>query len=131
MLNDKLFKAISLGGVLGALISLPTATGAQVPGGTLDPTTIPKYVTPLVIPPPMPLTAVLLEPDPDNGDADTEVDYYEIAVRQFTQQVLPAGFPATTLWGYGSVQYPGTAAEGGSFNNPSFTVEAVKSSPAD
>jgi FtsP/CotA-like multicopper oxidase with cupredoxin domain len=45
-------------------------------------------------------------------------DYYEIAVRQFTQQILPAGMPATTVWGYGSVNHPG------SFNYPAFTIEA-------
>ncbi len=31
-------------------------------------------------------------------------------------QVLPPGFPKTTVWGYGSIQHPGTVAEGGSFN---------------
>ncbi len=30
------------------------AIAVPLPGGTLDPTTIPKYVTPLVIPPQMP-----------------------------------------------------------------------------
>ena len=34
-----------------ALASLPSAQAVPVPGGTLDPLTIPKYVTPLVIPP--------------------------------------------------------------------------------
>ena len=29
------------------------------------------------------------------------VDYYEISMRQFAQQILPAGMPATTVWGYG------------------------------
>ena len=46
------------------------------------------------------------------------VDYYEIAVRQFRQQVLPPGMPKTTVWGYGSVDHPDT------FNYPAFTVEA-------
>src|SRR5512144_1196244 len=45
-------------------------------------------------------------------------DYYEIAVRQFTQQILLAGMPATTVWGYGSVNHAG------SFNYPAFTMEA-------
>lgn len=81
--------------------------GAQlVPGGSLDPMSIRKYVTPLVIPPQMPRTS--------GGRAD----YYEIAVRQFVQQVLPAGMPSTTVWSYGSVNHPGT------FNYPAFTIEA-------
>ena len=32
------------------------------------------------------------------------VDYYEISMKQFAQQILPAGLPATTVWGYGAVQ---------------------------
>ena len=67
-----------------------TAAMAQpVPGGTLDPLTIPKYVTPLVIPP------VLF--DDQGGSSPINAS---VALRQFTQQVLPAGFPSTTLWGY-------------------------------
>ena len=74
--------------------------------GSLHPLSIRKYVTPLVIPPQMPFTS--------RGS----VDYYEIAVRQFRQQILPCGLPATTVWGYGSVNHPG------SFNYPAFTIEA-------
>jgi bilirubin oxidase len=98
--------------VLGGRV-LPHAL-AQLPGGTLDPTTIPKYVSQLVIPPVMPpLTAV------QSGD----IDRYAIAVRQFPQQILPAGMPATTVWGYGSSPHRGT------FNYPSFTVEARADRP--
>jgi spore coat protein A len=32
------------------------------------------------------------------------VDYYEISMRQFQQQILPAGLPKTTVWGYGAVK---------------------------
>jgi bilirubin oxidase len=46
------------------------------------------------------------------------VDYYELAVRQFRQQILPAGQPMTTVWSYGSATHPGT------FNYPAFTIEA-------
>jgi spore coat protein A, manganese oxidase len=85
---------------------------AAIPGGTLDPTTVPKYVTPLVIPPAMPRTAA---PPAVRG-----VDYYEIAVRQFRQFVLPESMGRqTTVWSYGSVGHPG------SFNYPAFTVEAT------
>ena len=57
-----------------------------VPGGTLDPLTIPKYVTPLVIPP------VLF----DAGGASM---YVEVSLRQINQQVLPAGFPRNPAMG--------------------------------
>jgi bilirubin oxidase len=82
----------------------------------LGPALIPKYVDPLVIPPAMPRTAVL------TGKGGP-VDYYEIAVRQFSQQVLPPGFPATTVWSYGSVNHPGT------FKYPAFTIEARHNRP--
>ncbi|MGH8940096.1 MAG: bilirubin oxidase, partial [Actinomycetes bacterium] len=73
---------------------------------------IPKYVTPLVIPPAMPPTAA---PPAVRG-----VDYYEIAVRQFSQHILPQsmGLQPTTVWSYGSADHPA------SFNYPAFTIEA-------
>src|SRR6188474_1112580 len=86
---------------------------AQTGAVTLDPGTIPKYQLPLVIPPAMPRTAKLRAPG-----GNKSIDYYEIAVRQFSQQILPPGLPPTTVWGYGSVNHPGT------FNYPSFTIEA-------
>jgi FtsP/CotA-like multicopper oxidase with cupredoxin domain len=80
----------------------------QVAGGTLPPDVIPKFVTPLVIPPAMPLA----------GNSPT-ADFYQIAVRQFAQQILPRPHRRTTVWGYGSLTDPRT------FNYPSFTVEAT------
>jgi bilirubin oxidase len=83
-------------------------------GGILDARTIPKYVTPLVIPPVMPRSPSA----PQLKSAG--IDYYEIAVRQFEQQILPTstGVGTTTVWSYGSVNHPGT------FNYPAFTIEA-------
>lgn len=92
---------------------------AQLPGGTLAPAAIPKYQTPLVIPPAMPRTSILKL---KNGQS---IDYYEIAVRQFQQQILPPGLPATTVWSYGSRKAPGTVGAGGSFNYPALTIEAL------
>jgi len=96
-----------------ALSIAPLAWADPVPGGSLDPTTIPKYRSSLTIPPAMPKTGVL-----QGG-----IDYYEIAVRQFQQQVLPTGMPKTTVWSYGSVNHPGT------FNYPSWTIEAEVDRP--
>ncbi|MFZ3168295.1 MAG: multicopper oxidase [Candidatus Methanoperedens sp.] len=95
--------ALAFGGSFMKYIQL---ADAQIPEGSLDPTTIDKYVTKLVIPPEMPPTAV------------GKVKYYEIAVRQFQQQILPPNLPLTTVWSYGSVNHPGT------FNYPAFTIEA-------
>src|SRR5215203_3678708 len=110
-------------GVAGASTFLPwraivdRAYAEAIPGGTLDPALLPKYVTPLVIPPAMPRTAKL------PVQMDKNIDYYEIGVRQFRQQVLPVGWPTTTVWGYGSVNHQGT------FNYPSFTIEAKYAAP--
>jgi FtsP/CotA-like multicopper oxidase with cupredoxin domain len=91
---------------------------AQVPGGSLDPAAIPKFRTPLLIPPVMPKAAVLRQ------RSGKKIDYYEISVRQFAQQVLPAGLPATTVWGYGAVN--GDASRNALLvhNAPSLTIEA-------
>ena len=85
---------------------------AALPGGTLDPTTIPKFTAPLVKPPAMPPVKTGLVPYD-----------YEIAVRQFQQQILPAGLPKTTVWSYGVDAIPGT------FNYPAFTIEAQFNQP--
>ncbi len=56
------------------------------------------------------------------------IDVYEISMRQFAQQVLPAGLPATMVWGYGPV-----AAERSNepliHNAPSLTIEAKWNRP--
>jgi FtsP/CotA-like multicopper oxidase with cupredoxin domain len=80
----------------------------------LDPLTIPKYVDPLVIPP------VLAPVSETDG-----VPRYEIAVRQFQQQILPAGFPPTTVFGYGSLGDTST------FNSPAFTIETRTDHPLE
>ena len=82
--------------------------------GLLDPQSIPKFVAPLPIPPAMPRSG-------RRGGGD----YYEIAVRQFRQHVLPPGMGLgpTTVWGFGSERHRG------SFSYPAFTVEAVWGRP--
>ena len=74
---------------------------AQIPGGTLHPTLIPKYQTPLLIPPVMPRAGTI------TLRGGKPADYYEISMRQITEQILPAGLPATTVWGYGAVKGQG------------------------
>lgn len=105
-------RTISTGLLAAATVMLNSGPvmAIPLPGGTLDPTTIPKYVTPLVIPPVMPKNT-------SNG-AD-----YEIAVRQFQQQILPTGFPTTTVMSYGEEGQPST------FYYPAFTVENTVDTP--
>jgi FtsP/CotA-like multicopper oxidase with cupredoxin domain len=85
--------------------------GAAIPGGTLDPDLIPKYENSLIVPPAMPRTSEI------GQEGGEKIDYYEIAVRQFEQD------------SYGSVDHPGTVAEGGTFNYPALTIEATHGKP--
>jgi spore coat protein A, manganese oxidase len=102
-------------------MSAPVAL-AQVPGGTLDPSDVAKFVTPMLVPPVMPRAAVITAP------GGKPVDYYEISMRQFEQQILPVGLPPTMVWGYG-----GKAAQSSRglliHNAPSLTIEATVNRP--
>jgi FtsP/CotA-like multicopper oxidase with cupredoxin domain len=90
---------------------------APVPGGTLNPLNVPKYVTPLTIPPEMP---------PASVNRFTGARSYDIEVLQFKQQILPktgingAAIPATTVWSYAVPGQPGTR------RYPALTIEARK-----
>ncbi|MDD4858683.1 MAG: multicopper oxidase [Dehalococcoidales bacterium] len=79
----------------------------------LDPLTIPKFVEPLFIPPAMP-----------SAGRDDKAVTYRIAVKQFPQQVLPKGYPATTVWGYGSANGPDPGKRGSTYSWPAYTIEA-------
>src|SRR6266496_414936 len=94
---------------------------AAIPGGTLDPLTIPKFQTPLLIPPVMPRAGTIMQ----KGEA---IDYYEISMRQIQEQILPDGYPATTVWGYGAVK---SASKKGLLlhHAPSLTIEARANVP--
>lgn len=118
MKSKNFFQGIGMG-LLGSLaVILGNVAAAPLPGGSLDPTTIPKYVSPLVIPPEMPKSNCQ-----DDKKKPDQCSDYKIAVRQFKQQILPQGFPKTKVWGYGSIDAPDTAAKGGSFFYPGFTIE--------
>jgi bilirubin oxidase len=113
----KLVAATGVGAYLfGKFGLIKRARAAPLPGGSLDPTSIQKYTMPLVIPPAMPRTSRITQ-------QGTPIDYYEIAVRQFAQPILPPPLPATTVWSYGSVNHPDT------FNYPAFTIEAKHRMP--
>ena len=76
----------------------------------------------MLIPPVMPRAGTIKQ------SGGKSVDYYEISMRQFTQQILPAGLPQTTVWGYG-----GKAAQSNRglliHNAPSLTIEATANRP--
>jgi FtsP/CotA-like multicopper oxidase with cupredoxin domain len=118
---------IKLCGAAGLALCLPLKWGARtvyaaIPGGTLDPVAVPKYTTPLLIPPVMPRAGTIKIKGGQNAD------YYEISMKQITQQILPAGLPPTTVWGYGAVT--GTGKSPLLIHNaPSLTIEAQWKKP--
>jgi FtsP/CotA-like multicopper oxidase with cupredoxin domain len=95
---------------------------AQIPGGTLDPSDVDKFVTPLLIPPVMPRAGTIRLP------GGKPADYYEISMKQLEQQILPTDHPETTVWGYG-----GKAAQSNRglliHHAPSLTIEAMWNRP--
>ena len=105
---------------------------AAIPGGTLDPSLgpngmfgVPKFQDPMLIPPAMPRAGVLFR----DGKW---IDYYEISMRQFAQQIMPKDFfPKTTVWGYGPVKVLNPFARKylNFHNAPSFTIEALHNVP--
>jgi spore coat protein A, manganese oxidase len=99
----------------GGFVRRVEAAGA-CNGPTLDPTSIPKYVRDLIVPPAMPLTRRITTPQ------GQPADYYEIAVRQFQQEIVPD--KRTTVWSYLSLADPA-----GTQNYPAFTIEAAYKRP--
>lgn len=125
MFTRRMFLKFTTGGTMLTLFGFDKLTGiskaiAAIPGGTLEPSSILKYETPLLIPPAMPRAGKITVKGGKN------IDYYEIAMRQFQQQILPAGFPETTVWGYGPAKARGGPAI---FNAPSLTIEAKYNTP--
>jgi spore coat protein A, manganese oxidase len=104
-------------------MSAPVAF-AQIPGGTLDPTGVPKFVTPMLIPPVMPRARTIV------NRRGKPIDYYEISMKPVPggQQILPAGYATTPVWGYGA-----KAAQSSRglliHNAPSLTIEALWNRP--
>jgi spore coat protein A, manganese oxidase len=107
---------VFIGRIGGQLFQVPVAA-AQIPGGTLDPGAVTKYLTPMLIPPVMPRAATITMPGGKPGD------YYEISMKQISQQILPSPLPKTTVWGYGAVS---SASSRGLLlhNAPSLTIES-------
>jgi spore coat protein A len=107
--------------VSGQFKWLQKAYAEAIAGGTLNPGDVDKWVLPLVKPPAMPMSR----------GSNKNKDKYRIAVRQFQQRILSPPHDVTTVWSYGSIDYPGTAVDpvtgaltGGTFNYPAFTIEA-------
>ena len=102
-------------------MSAPVAL-ALIPGGTLDPSEVTKFATPMLVPPVMPRAGTI------TSRGGKPIDYYEISMKQFQQQILPTDHPATTVWGYGA---KASESKRGLLihNAPSLTIEAKWNRP--
>lgn len=89
-----------------------SALASPLPGGTLNPATIPKFQDPLVI---LPAQRPVVK--------NRLFTIYSIVARQFEQQILPSRYPATTVWGYGSSAGLISGKEDPSFHSPGLTIE--------
>jgi len=110
----------TIGAGIGFADCLPGQVEAQPGVCIIDGAAVPKYVSPLIIPPVMPRAGLRWDPK-----IRKFVDYYEIEVTQFEQQILPEGvapYP-TTIWSYSAVGQPQTKSY------PAFTIEALKNVP--
>jgi len=109
------------------------APPAAAAGPTLNPKTIPQFVSQLVIPPIYQPTNVT--------DANGNVirQDYTVDMTEFSEQILPTtnalgnptGFAPTKVWGYGGnvVQIPGTTSPGCFRYSPGATFEATRGIP--
>ncbi|OGN96989.1 MAG: bilirubin oxidase [Chloroflexi bacterium RBG_13_50_21] len=127
MLSRRGFIKLSGAGLLSLYVAsrgkFSLRAQAQIPGGTLDPLTVSKFVTPLLIPPVMPKAGTIKQ------KGGKTIDYYEISMKQTSEQILPAGLPATTVWGYGSVNGAGSKNPILFHHAPSLTIEADVNRP--
>ena len=96
-LSRRQFLKIGAGGLVGLYVGsqfggfTQVAEAVPLEGGTLDPLTVPQFTTPLLIPPVMPKAGTIKLKGGKNAD------YYEISMRQISEQILPSGMPATTV----------------------------------
>jgi len=100
----------------------------------LDPSCIPKYINELLKPPvymPFIIKSKNGKEEKDNCCKKKEKTHlYFVDISEFKQQILPKGFPKTTVWGYGGlVKDTKTGRIRYSRSAPGATFEAVRNIP--
>lgn len=91
----------------------------------LDPRNIPKFKNKLLIPP-------IFKPKVIKNSCTSRVKShnYTISMTEFDQQILPPGFPKTTVWGYeGIIEDPCTGQPACFRSSPGPTFEAIRGIP--
>ncbi len=122
---------LALTGVVVSTLTAPAYGQTTVPmpaAPTLNPKAIPKFVDQLVIPPVYQPVAYVTDP----YNSSRTIPYYEVDVKEYTQQILPTvdakgkptGFGPTTVWSYGGVTTPGYFPY-----SPGATFEATRGTP--
>jgi spore coat protein A, manganese oxidase len=96
----------------------------------LDPKKIPKYVNQLVRPPVYKPLVVKEHSKKDKMDNVKQKHCYTVDISEFKEQILPEGFPQTTVWGYGGlVKDPKSGKVKYSRSAPGATFEAIRGIP--
>ena len=107
------------------------APPVTVPPGTIDPLTIPRFVTELAGAPPV-YQPVNIYDDEGTLIRQEYTIYMEddIEGQPILQQILPAGFPATQVWGYAGTVYSASDPDGVySVSAPGASFEATRGVP--
>lgn len=101
-----------------------------VAAARLDPLSIPKFLSQLVKPPVYKPRLVKLTKRVNGRKHYEKIPSYSVDIREFKQQILPKGFPATTVRGYGGlIRDPATGRTTYSKSSPGATFEAVRGVP--
>ncbi len=111
---------------VSVIIAWPVLAAPPAPE-LLDPTTIPKYVNQLTGPPPV------YVPREIRGKGGEVIQHsYTVLMKSFMQQILPPGYPATRVWGYGGVAKDAVTGAPLGFvqNSPGPSFEPVRGIPA-
>jgi spore coat protein A len=126
MKNKKISVTIAIAVlIVASFVSLTNLEVKAQPDPTLDPTTIPKYVDQLVIPP------VYVPKNIYDRCGNLVRQEYKISMTEFYQQILPSGYPMTKVWGYGGYAKDAVTGKYLGFvrNSPAPTFEAIKGVP--
>jgi FtsP/CotA-like multicopper oxidase with cupredoxin domain len=118
---------ILLGALIGVLGTANETTAAPTaPPGTIDPTVIPKWVNEITSAPP-----VFVPTEVKDLEGNVIRHDYTVDMTSFDQQILPAGFPKTHVWGYGGDAKDALTGEslGYVHNSPAPSFEATRGIP--
>ncbi len=97
------------------------------PASKLNPLFIPKYENQLFIPPVF--EPIVVKGQDEKGQCKTE-HLYNIDIGELRQQMLPKGYPKTTVWGYGGmIREPGCSKVRYFRGSPGPTFEAIQGIP--